>query len=599
MASGLLEISSVSGASPNWQLTVSSVGAATIGDHVAAPKDGLPVGDGGVYRVLSVGAGVLNVTDDLVPGGGTFGKPGAGSAQFYTPTLNIKLSQCADSGPQWGAALRRDLGVVDAAIGGGGGGGATATTSWIQMAVDPTLGTSPPAGTVIRNQAEYDALGHDLLFAQDALDLLPPMLRHGVVVTLRAGTHAGKPGRTGTTGYDPWLFVPNFQVDTVEAYWEAGDGRPLGLYFEGEGATNIGAPVAGVWSGFDFTRDAGTWTTDAEAGRMFLVTEGFLAGSVFPIYGNSTTKIDMYFSLPSSETMTIQVFEPAAMVVPGAFPFVQQSVMSNCARVAGLGLQFKNIFFNDGEADLLWFGRIEFVECMYLGRGISLRHDTLTGSMLDDSSRLSFFVGSAIRFSDSGNGSQGGLRIAGGGVYFFVSTLRGYCYGVEGLYSLVNIFSDDWSTFGDCRIGPAYEAVPTIAGALIYLERGRIRAGWFANTNTVLEGNGLTTGVSLRGNGGLYAFSDSVPGLRVRNHNVAVRVASHSAIHASGFRPQSLGNVVGWQIDKGARVVSFDPQNVGASNAILIDGQVETYAALAAPGDSVIGPYGSELLRRA
>lgn len=114
MASGLLNIASVSGAAPNWVLTVNSVGLASVGDHVACSLDGLPVGDGAPYRVTGIPDSItIEVTDDLKPGGGEYGKPGGGPAQFYTPTTNLRLSQPADSGPFWGESLRRDNLLLD------------------------------------------------------------------------------------------------------------------------------------------------------------------------------------------------------------------------------------------------------------------------------------------------------------------------------------------------------------------------------------------------------------------------------------------------------------------------------------------------------
>lgn len=114
MARGLLNIVSVAGTAPNWTLTVNSVGAAQTGDHVAASIDGLPVGDGAPYRVSSIPDPLtIVVVDDLKPGGGEYGKPGAGPAQFYTPTENLKLSQPADNGPYWAESLRRDNARLD------------------------------------------------------------------------------------------------------------------------------------------------------------------------------------------------------------------------------------------------------------------------------------------------------------------------------------------------------------------------------------------------------------------------------------------------------------------------------------------------------
>ncbi len=111
---GLITITGISGAGPVYTADVVTSVGVTTGDHVLAPLDGLPVGRGAPYRVTDVPDGTtLELTDDLVPGGGTYGLPGAGDGQYYTPTTHTKLSAPVDDGPFVGAAYRRDNELMD------------------------------------------------------------------------------------------------------------------------------------------------------------------------------------------------------------------------------------------------------------------------------------------------------------------------------------------------------------------------------------------------------------------------------------------------------------------------------------------------------
>jgi hypothetical protein len=117
MGQGLLNISDSVGTSPNWALTVDTVGSLVSGDFVACSVDSAPVGTSALYRVTSVpNPTTIAVVDDLKFGGGTYGKPGIGAGQFFTPTVNYKLQQLANKGPYWAEALRRDCQILDSKV---------------------------------------------------------------------------------------------------------------------------------------------------------------------------------------------------------------------------------------------------------------------------------------------------------------------------------------------------------------------------------------------------------------------------------------------------------------------------------------------------
>lgn len=113
--SGTVTIASVSGTSPNWVLAVDSTAGVQAGDHIISPLDAASL-RGGVYRVESVPTGTqLDVVDDL--GDPVYGKPGAGGSFFYTPTINLGLSQVPRAAYYWDVPVNLDNQVIDREIG--------------------------------------------------------------------------------------------------------------------------------------------------------------------------------------------------------------------------------------------------------------------------------------------------------------------------------------------------------------------------------------------------------------------------------------------------------------------------------------------------
>lgn len=113
---GLFNITSVVGTGPDYTLNVDSTAGMAVGDFVSCPIDGLPVDDGGIYRVSSVpDVAALIVFDDVEAT--PYGKPGAGPSQFYTPTTRQTLSQLTTMGPHWSEPQRRDNRILDGAAG--------------------------------------------------------------------------------------------------------------------------------------------------------------------------------------------------------------------------------------------------------------------------------------------------------------------------------------------------------------------------------------------------------------------------------------------------------------------------------------------------
>jgi len=289
----LLDITNVVGASPSWTLTVLDSAGVSVGDYVTAPIVGLPVGDYGIYRVSDVpDAFTIDVEDDVAPNS-PYGEPSAGTGSSYTSTTAYNLSQVPDGGPGWGEAIRRDFSVLDQELYRASG---DATLEPITMQVDYATGVRPPNGTVVRTQAEYDALGAPLKYVQDAEAIRPRIVNHQIIVELAAGEHYRDTTRVDPGTYAPILMLFGFtSTNTDEKDYNNLFGGLTGqMAFRG--ATNtLESSIPGTW-GVDlpdantreFVRsDGGTWTPEEHRGNFVLCTSGVNAGSKWPIVDNT------------------------------------------------------------------------------------------------------------------------------------------------------------------------------------------------------------------------------------------------------------------------------------------------------------------------
>lgn len=462
-------------------------------------------------------------------------------------------------------------------------GGLPKTTSWIEMTVDPVAGTSPPAGTVVTNQAEYDALGYDLLYAQDVIDILPKVMRHGVVVTLKAGAHAGNYNRTGGDyGLDPWLYFPDFLWDAAEAYWEAGDGREIGIYFEGEDRTNVGSEVECTWdvATTDIIRDSGTWTVNEHAGRLLIVTAGSGAGTILPIYGNTTTALQISTVFGTGTyAATVQIFEPAA-VVSGMYTLLTTIPYEGKSQYA-CRLLFSNLKLEAD--DLFWYGNVSFQYCMMALLRIKLRQESL-----DENAIFANYCALALT-------SLYGWIISLQGYWTIaLSTIRGAPTDSSGTITPLVYVKDGTLYSISSRYGANYEAVPSYDGPLIRIRNGRVIGGNF----NYLTGNDLTTGVLFDG-GSLEMVGTDIPWI-ISDNAIAVNVATSNPTNVSGLNSDSAGNDTGWQVTLGGRLVVYQPANIAAvTNDLLVDGVAKTYASdLTSEGSIINGAKGSIVVRR-
>jgi len=187
------------------------------------------------------------------------------------------------------------------------------TKEWMTWTVDYATGTSPPDGTIITTQAEFDALGAPLKFLQDVERVRPQWVNHAVRVHVLAGDQWAMPSqyRKFVSGVGdmhanfiatPFMSSRNITQDgDKRATWIA-DGAPTNTAFLIYGdIQKEETGIAGTWSQaadsqYTFTRTAGTWTAGALEGKFVLLATGPLAGSRMPVTSNDTTS----FTVPGS-----------------------------------------------------------------------------------------------------------------------------------------------------------------------------------------------------------------------------------------------------------------------------------------------------------
>jgi len=435
------------------------------------------------------------------------------------------------------------------------------TQSDIYMRVDGSGGTTPPAGTRVVNQDEYDALGYDLLSIQDALDIIPPGVAHLVYISVAAGRY---PGNAPYFGYTASFVVPGF-ID-FGGY----------LYIQGESKTTIEVAQAGtVTDSKHIQRSAGTWTVDEHKGKLAEIKTGVGAGKVCPIAGNTADTLFVAQNLTTG-ACTFEINEPAAILEPGN----------------AIGFSVSTTLF------------------FYL--------DNLTFGDTTDPYQTILLYGSANLQGCSGYfAAYGWIYVYGTGL----NSTMWYC-SFEFTRGQINVLdTGSYLTIGATYIyGDPTETGTDIPGLLVIGEDSRVRThypifevtdgsatdpiiyslGSYVNmrhNDTYIIGNGLCTGIYAEH--GVTVFAQQATAeLYIENCGTAVEAAKGAEIQLELLGTPSTSNVNGFVISGGARVTAVDPQNVTASgNELDLDSDTTaTYSDLSV-GDTITGPGGSSIRR--
>jgi hypothetical protein len=450
----------------------------------------------------------------------------------------------------------------------------------IIMRVDPVAGVSPAAGIKVVDQAGYDALGGDLLYAQDAIDILPDILMYNVVVTLAAGTHGVKPGSGGSfPGRDKIIAVPEriksgmpssaLVLDFVNnRFW-------FGLHFEGEDITIIDASQSGTVSsdGYIVTRDTGTWTAHEHRGRLIQIDSGAGAGNLMPILDNTATTLELG-DASTAGTMAFTIYEPSA-VLDGAGSFIAIDLAATVGESAihtvlynvKVGTETSpmwitcyaflvtvySMYFLSDYSSLNRFGLMRTVDCSFRFLGVTVPFAL-------DGHAMWFAWGCAM----SGYGSSPFITVNNGGILYFLENAllaeSGHGAGVP----LINIES-----FGQLD----------------------------ADYHLRLFGNGICDLLRVRGVPSLNnATGRNVP-LTLKNAVNAIVFDGGVSEILPVFSVAPTGITNGWVLQNGAQVQTKNPTDMVATNLAIIDGETFTSADFSAVGDAVVGRYGSSMTR--
>lgn len=437
------------------------------------------------------------------------------------------------------------------------------TTEKIEMVVDPVGGTSPAAYVIVTNQAEYDALGDDLLYLQDVLDILPQTLGAVVNVTVKAGTLAAKPGASGVgldiPIVDGWGRTLAAGASCITNDTGNGNGAIL---FNGESNTIIDAAQAGTSTTDTVVRSAGTWTAHERRGDFVLITAGAGAGSRVLIEDNDTTTLYLKWDLASTGSVTFEVVEPAAVMAPGVYYgvfFISGDIVT----------QFSWIKFGTSVSPMTTMivgGQLSFEECKMLCDEISLF------GAVRCVTEISFWKCYVV---STGISTSYGAVVRSNNCVLAVVGTDGPV--VEAVFGLLVVLQ---TTF------VAFESSGYSLPLIIMKSQSTV---CFQYDNK-LEGGSTADGIQVQP-GARLIFDN--PEIEINNCDVALDIQS-DVFGAPAFT--GSGNVTGIKLSDGATLTTDDPSGLGATTEIDLDGEAIDYSELAS-GDSIIGLKGSKIVR--
>jgi hypothetical protein len=452
------------------------------------------------------------------------------------------------------------------------------TTGNTTMSVDAATGTSPPAGTIIHNQAEYDALGAPLKYVQDAIDILPIGIAHAVLVNLAAGAHLAKADNSGFPGWSlglmlkPFKYVDNGKFDVSSAWYLAG------IQIRGAAFTVVHAAVAGTSTLYGFTRDSGTWTAHALKGKFASVTDGSGAGQIFVIIDNTTTALTLQGSNWAPGTCSMEIDDPSSVLLcstDGINPDVgwgiyiphggyEVPIMLSMVQLGTQALPWGAVGQWDKSSFVfqqsrIWFGnwwRVEAnADASFLARVCDFEGSSYVG-----------FRGA------SSYGKLIGIRFHNGiGLVQLPLSDR----------ALVDLTD---CTFDVSDLGVSGSVCVRCEGSHIDSSGG----------GNIILGDGANYGIRCGGRWGNDTYF-YYPEFQFFNCGMAIFVAA-CTLHIQGHDRfiGSSGNAVGWGISSAADVICEDFSHIGATAAIYLDGHYFDYSDIGA-GETLVGRYGSAM----
>jgi hypothetical protein len=471
------------------------------------------------------------------------------------------------------------------------------TTSNIEMSVDYTLGTSPPVGTIVHNQAEYDALAAPLKYVQDVIDILPLGIGHNVLAYVEDGIHYAKPDSLGVPG---WGFaVATLRKSFLHCKSQPYDDTNLISYvagtimIRGRNRTALVPEMAGTITaasnGAFITAVGTTWTPNVYKGKMAIVLTGASAGLVFPIRENEATAIHAPGdNAYASGACTFEIYEPAAIL--------QATTDGIDWYGYGLNASDMNSDVSVDFIDLQIESRNYFLAYAYsAGRPFNIYYCMLHVSadanicgMWDSSMEIynsALHLDSGWEAASSSAGMKPGyLRINGCALYGSPSAGRFFIFA--DMLSTIAIFSSS--------------IVPDAgwAGTCIYMRSSNLYAGGFS----AIFGNSLCKAVSISGS---WGQGDCTLGGHQIYVSSCTTILEVSNCRALTYPEYVIGwycsdNDVGWDITGGSvvRDVYASRFGPGAIVTLKIDGiDYSAYYGTMVSGDQLVGPSGSVFMK--
>lgn len=443
------------------------------------------------------------------------------------------------------------------------------------MYVGFATGSSPAEGTKVVNQAEYDALGADLKYLDDAFAILPDNIAWPVEIHLRDGVQHPNPDNlyyTPALDGEQLIMVPQRlrSVDSRIDYSNTSYYYPS-IYIIGDNKTVLDAEQSGTIAADNITRDSGTWTANEHQGKLVLITSGAGAGKIAPIYKNDTTTLYIP-NLEDSGSCNFEIYEPAssleynvpgnaftglgydnvnAMIAVDIFNVTVGSTSTPAASTSGA----HNYYFHDS---IFHTQRLQFDGVLNVGRF--------------------YFYNSCMLIDDA---ASAGLRFGYCETDFRESAVLGvgaFNHPLLTLHSGIEFWSAD-SVF---YLTTDHDEALLYVDSLASLE---LSGGKFIG-----PGTGNATGYLILGHvsGDIGIIQDCGAGVNVSGGILTVGYVSSN----------SSGNTDGIVVSDGGQLVVGSPGNLGGSSSeITIDGEAFLYSDLSS-GDSLTGQSGSQIVSR-
>lgn len=444
------------------------------------------------------------------------------------------------------------------------------TSGTIAMTIDPSGGTSPAAGTVVTNQDEYDALGDDLLYVNDVLDILPQSIDRPVVVSMGSGTYGAKPGSSGIGGFNV-LVGSSFGRTAAPAATPADSLSTLGnslIIFRGTANNVLDSAQSGTSTASTIVRSSGTWTAHTQRGNYALITAGPAAGSRVLIYDNDTTTLYLQLDLSSTGSITFEIVEPAAVMYDAAalyamllyhgfstlqFDWVKWGTDSTPVGTFVVG---GNVVFEDNK-----------IHCSADISGI--------GTMVPSEV---FFWKSYLDVKTIVASSMVGMRVQGCVVE--KTDTAGFPLQASAGYTEV--------------VGSAFinEESNSYTGAMIRVDAGaHLHFPGISSGSSRILGDDSADGIQVL-QGGCFTMDSSAP-LDIDDCDVCLDIQGDVSLPVA---ITGSSNATALKVSKGAKLVVADPTGLAATTEIDLDGTTHDYTELPS-GSFIDGSGGSRIVR--